>query len=338
MLFLLIFWCISRLIICRFELGCIRACQRVHRACTRMSGIHGAKASRILAVNWSDQMWKFDYPICCKLQASWLPYHTESSISKPELPDVLHDLNFEIRPGEKVVDTVLTSKNYTVLISLFPKVGILGRTGSGTWWMLHTWKLVFKSWDTGKSTLAFSFFRFVEPTKGRILVDGLDISTVGLTDLRTRLTIIPRQFLLHHLRGTHWCFVQRILLSWVVVCDQLWMFSASTRITKSWVVQSCSLLTLPDLSSVWGPSSRAFDSSRRHGRRGCWNRERQCVPQFGFAGIWRRWQFLHRVWSAPRVDLKNNLTVTVSEKQLLCMARAILKRSKVLVMDEATAR
>ena len=47
---------------------------------------------------------------------------------------------------------------------------------------------------SGKSTLALSFFRFVEPTEGRILVDDVDITKVGLTDLRSRLTIIPRTF------------------------------------------------------------------------------------------------------------------------------------------------
>ena len=41
--------------------------------------------------------------------------------------------------------------------------------------------------------MALSFFRFVEPVEGRILIDGLDISKIGLTDLRSKLTIIPRE-------------------------------------------------------------------------------------------------------------------------------------------------
>ncbi|KIJ61575.1 hypothetical protein HYDPIDRAFT_31181 [Hydnomerulius pinastri MD-312] len=72
----------------------------------------------------------------------------------PELPNVLHQLNFEVHPGEKI--------------------GILGRTGSG------------------KSTLALSFFRFVEATEGKIVIDGIDISKIGLTDLRSKITIIPQ--------------------------------------------------------------------------------------------------------------------------------------------------
>jgi ABC-type multidrug transport system fused ATPase/permease subunit len=43
--------------------------------------------------------------------------------------------------------------------------------------------------------LALSFFRFVETTEGRILVDGVEISKIGLTDLRSRLTIIPRMLI-----------------------------------------------------------------------------------------------------------------------------------------------
>lgn len=72
----------------------------------------------------------------------------------PDLPDVLHNLSFTIAPGEKV--------------------GILGRTGSG------------------KSTLAVAFFRFVEAHSGSIRIDGQDIAGIGLADLRSRITIIPR--------------------------------------------------------------------------------------------------------------------------------------------------
>ncbi|KAJ7937267.1 P-loop containing nucleoside triphosphate hydrolase protein [Mycena leptocephala] len=72
----------------------------------------------------------------------------------PNLPSVLHRVSFSLKARERV--------------------GLLGRTGSG------------------KSTLATSLLRFVEPTGGRIIVDGIDISTIGLNDLRTRLTFIPQ--------------------------------------------------------------------------------------------------------------------------------------------------
>ncbi|TFL03667.1 P-loop containing nucleoside triphosphate hydrolase protein [Pterulicium gracile] len=71
-----------------------------------------------------------------------------------DLPPAINGISFEARPAEKI--------------------GVVGRTGSG------------------KSTLAMSLLRVVEPSNGRVLIDGIDITKIGLEDLRTRVTIVSQ--------------------------------------------------------------------------------------------------------------------------------------------------
>ncbi len=77
---------------------------------------------------------------------------------RPELPPVLKGLSMSVRPGEKV--------------------GIVGRTGAG------------------KSSIMTTLYRLVELSEGSIVIDGVDISTIGLKDLRDGLAIIPQDPLL----------------------------------------------------------------------------------------------------------------------------------------------
>lgn len=47
----------------------------------------------------------------------------------------------------------------------------------------------------GKSSLTLSLFRIIEAAGGSILIDGIEISKLGLHKLRSRLTIIPQVFI-----------------------------------------------------------------------------------------------------------------------------------------------
>ena len=70
------------------------------------------------------------------------------------LPLVLHGMSLHVKGGERI--------------------GIVGRTGAG------------------KSSIMSALFRLVELSGGSISIDGINIATVGLKDLRTRLAIIPQ--------------------------------------------------------------------------------------------------------------------------------------------------
>ncbi|CAL5035557.1 unnamed protein product [Urochloa decumbens] len=201
----------------------------------------------MVAVERVNQFSNLPSEAACKIEDN-LP-----SSNWPTRGDIdIKDLKVRYRPN-----TPLILKGINVSISGGEKIGIVGRTGSG------------------KSTFIQVLFRLIEPNEGKMIIDGIDICTLGLHDLRSRFGIIPQEPVL-------------------------------------------------------------FEGTIRNNI--------DPIGQYSDAEIWqalKRCQLKDTVASkpekldAPVADSGENWSV--GQRQLLCLGRVILKRSKILFMDEATA-
>ena len=203
----------------------------------------------------------------------------EASYRKPEMtpPEswpsmgeiIFENVDFAYRPGLPIV-----LKNLNLNIKSGEKIGICGRTGAG------------------KSTIMSALYRLNELTAGKILIDNVDISQLGLFDLRRKLAIIPQDPVLF--RGT----IRKNLDPFNErTDDELW--DALVR---------GGAIAKDDLPEV---KLQKPDENGTHGR-------------------------MHKFHLDQAVEEEGS-NFSLGERQLLALTRALVRQSKILILDEATS-